>query len=417
MKSQDTGCAKIKVDFNLLLGIWVIEKKGKQVIHKFEKEVGDGKFIIYNALDVPSVLDNKVLDFLMLKSQEQNWQKELSVGSLRQLAKELHITPNNKQINRLKRALDILVNTRIKFVNCFIDTGVLKYFKGRVNTVDIGILSDYGLIPTKGRGNPLTVKVIFNDNFIALCKHSLGYKLIPYAPIQGLRDTAYALYKWAYRWYDSEKGYGERWIGNGQSLVKWYKNELNSIAQYKYPSEILRRLKSAIEQLNKNKEVPFCVRIKEENGNYKIELYRKEKVTLKREIPFDTLPFPVRKAIIKLIETKKKDIKSPYAYARSMSWKELEAYLNKLLILDITEGWEFVKQVLEWGNEFKTFESETLAIEEKKEGESAVVVFEKSRLNKGYLATFFKAFPNLKTFLYPVTDWIRGEKVLQDATI
>ena len=150
MKSQDTGYAKIKVDFNLLLGIWVIEKKGKQVIHKFEKEVGDGKFIIYNALDVPSVLDNKVLDFLMLKSQEQNWQKELSVGSLRQLAKELHITPNIKQINRLKRALDILVNTRIKFVNCFIDTGVLKYFKGRVNTVDIGILSDYGLIPTKG---------------------------------------------------------------------------------------------------------------------------------------------------------------------------------------------------------------------------------------------------------------------------
>ena len=98
-----------------------------------------------------------------------------------------------------------------------------------------------------------------------------------------------------------------------------------------------------------------------------------------------------------------------------MSWKELEAYLNKLLILDITEGWDFVKQVLEWGNEFKTFESETLAIEEKKEGESAVVVFEKSRLNKGYLATFFKAFPNLKTFLYPATDWVRGEKVLESA--
>jgi len=406
--------SKIKIDFNLLMsGTWILEKKGKQIIHKFEKELGEGKVIIYNALDVPSVLDSKILDFLMLKSQEYGWPKELTIGSLRQIASELKITPNNKQFNRIKRAFEILVNTRIRFENCFIDTKVLKFFKGKTKIVNIGILSDYALIPIRGRGNPLAVKVIFNDNFLALCKYSLGYKLISYAPINGLRDTAYALYKWAYRWYDSEKGYGERWIGNGQSLVKWYKNELNSIAQYKYPSEVLRRLKSAIEQLNNNKEVPFWLKIKEENGNYKIELYRKEEVTLKREIPFDTLPSPVRKAIIKLIEMKKKKIKSPYAYARSMSWKELETYLNKLLVLDITGEWDFIKQVLDWGNEFESFVSETLTVEERKDGKYALIIFEKSRLNKGYLATFFKAFPNLKTFLYTATDWVRGEKTLQ----
>jgi len=402
---------RLKIDFNLLIsGTWVIKEKEAELV-LFEKEIKDGRIVITSPWGVPTPKESRLLDCLMLKSQENGWSKFVEFPSIRQLAREAKFSTRNN-CRDLKHALQVLKRTVISFENCFIDTGVLEHFSGLSQIIEIGIIQGFQIREDKKSHK---VKVVFDDNFLALCRHSLGYKLIPYAPIQGLRDTAYALYKWAYRWYDSGKGYGERWIGNGQSLVKWYKNELNSIAQYKYPSEVLRRLKSAIEQLNKNKEVPFCVRIKEENGNYKIELYRKEKVTLKREIPFDTLPFPVRRAIIKLIETRKKDIKSPYAYARSMNWKELEAYLNKLLILDITEGWEFVKQVLEWGNEFKTFESETLTIEERKEGESAVVVFEKSRLNKGYLATFFKAFPNLKTFLYPATDWVRGEKTLQGA--
>ena len=52
--------AKIKVDFNLLQsGTWVLEKKGNQRIHYFEKKIGNGRTIIYNALDVPSPIDSK----------------------------------------------------------------------------------------------------------------------------------------------------------------------------------------------------------------------------------------------------------------------------------------------------------------------------------------------------------------------
>ena len=48
---------KLKVDFNLLQsGTWVLEKKGNQRIHYFEKEVEDGKIIIYNAFDIKSVI-------------------------------------------------------------------------------------------------------------------------------------------------------------------------------------------------------------------------------------------------------------------------------------------------------------------------------------------------------------------------
>jgi len=323
---------KLKVDFNLLMsGTWVLEKKGRQKIHYFEKEVGNGKIVIYNALDVPSPLDSKVLDYLMMESQKEDWAKEVKVGSLRQIARQVGLGVDKRKINRLKMSFEVLVNTRMRFENCFIDTGVLEHFEGEVKVVNIGILSDYALIPARGRGNPITVKVVFDDNFLALCKHSLGYKLIPYAPIKGLRDTAYALYKWAWRWFNNEKGYGERWIGDGKKLVEWYKNELNSTAQYRYPAEVLRRVKSAIEQLNENDQVPFFLLLEQENGSYKIEVYhvyRKEQRT-KRKIPFDDLPKVLREAVIKLIE-RKKHVKDPYALARSLSEKELETYTKKL---------------------------------------------------------------------------------------
>jgi len=226
---------KLKIDFNLLMsGTWVLEKKGNQRIHYFEKEVGDGKIVIYNALDVPSPLDSKLLDYLMLKSQEDEWKQEIVLSSLSQIIKDLGLGKRKQTVERLKKALKILANTRIEFHNCFIDNGVLEHFKeGTWELVSIGILAKYGFEKIKGRGNPLVIKVVFDDDFLALCKHSLGYKLIPYTPINGLRDTAYALYKWAWRWFNTEKGYGERWIGNGKKLVEWYRNELNSTAKYK----------------------------------------------------------------------------------------------------------------------------------------------------------------------------------------
>ena len=415
MSTRDES-VKIKVDFNLLMsGTWVLEKRRRKTIHKFEKELGEGKVIIYNALDVPSVLDSKLLDYLMAKSQEKGWPKELEMGSLRQIALDLKITPNNKQINRIKRGLEILVNTRIRFEDCFIDTGVLEHFKGKIKVVDIGILSDYALIPIKGRGNPLAVKVTFNDNFLALCKYSLGYKLIPYAPINGLRDTAYALYKWAWRWFNAEKGYGERWIGDGKKLVEWYKNELNSTANYKYPSKVLERIRSAIKQLNEHNQVPFVLELHEENGNYKIEIHRKDLCTLKREIPFDRLPKFLRDAAIKLIE-KKKHIKEPYALARSMSWKELEELLKKVLVVPIPEKtWNFIEFSLEnMENEKEKKElQETILSHEKKDNGEVFLTVEKARFKKGNaLYNLLDMFsPNWRTLVHEAVGYLKEEKL------
>ncbi|MEO2069629.1 MAG: hypothetical protein ABGX27_09020 [Desulfurobacteriaceae bacterium] len=390
---------KIKIDFNLLQsGTWVLEKKGNQQIHYFEKKIGEGKIIIYNALDVPSPIDSKILDYLMVRSQEMQWAEEITIPSLRTLAKEIGMGTDKKRLERIRRGLEILVNTRIRFENCFVDNGTLDYIKGGdYEVINIGILTDYTIEKVSKRGQPRQITVWFNKNFISLCKHSLGYKLIPYAPIQGLRDTAYALYKWAYRWYDSSKGYGERWIGSGKALVDWYKNELNSVAQYKYPSEVLRRIKVAIKQLNENPKVPFGLNLKEENGNYKIELYRKEGVILKtkREILFDKLPRALREAIIKLIE-KKKHIKDSYALARSMSLKELEILLKKLVVIQLPKStWEMIETLY---SDIRDFEPEDVKkskievieapIGKEVKGEFVYLVVEKEKLNEKH--SFYK---------------------------
>ena len=409
---------KIKFDFNLLMsGTWVLDNREEGQIFKFEKEVGEGKIIIYNPVDVPSPKDSKLLDYLMLKSQEQDWSDTITLPTLSQICKDLNIPKSKKTVERLKKSFEILSLTRIQFHNCFIDNGILEHFEeGQWQIISIGIINDYGFLPVKGRGNPVQVKVIFDRNFISVCRHSLGYKLIPYAPIQGLRDTAYALYKWAWRWFNSEKGYGERWIGNGKKLVEWYRNELNSTANYKYPSKVLERVNSAIEQLNKNKEVPFSLKLKQEDGIYKIEIYRKDPSSLKREIPFDKLPKFLRDAVIKLIE-RKEHIKEPYALARSMSWRELEDCLKKLVVLYIPEDtWKFLEfSIQQSKNEKeKTELLQTILYHDKNGKGDVFIVAEKSKLKKTNALYKLLDFisPNWRTFIHDAVGYLEERKIL-----
>jgi len=415
---NSTKNIRLKVDFNLLQsGTWVLEKKGNQRIHYFEKELENGKIVIYNALDVPSPFDSKVLDYLMKVSQENDWSQEIVIPTITQILKDLGIGKRKQTVDRVKKSLKILKNTHIEFHNCFIDNGVLEHFKqGNWELISIGILAKYGFTRSKGRGNPLSIKVVFDDDFISLCRYSLGYKLIPYAPIQGLRDTAYAIYKWAWRWFNSETGYGERWIGNGQSLVRWYKNELNATGNYKYPSEVLRRVNSAIEQLNKNKEVPFSLKLKQEDGIYKIEIYRKDPHTLKREIPFDKLPKFLRKAVIKLIE-RKKYIKEPYALARSMSWKELEEFFKKVVVIVVPEDtWDFLEfSIRQTQNEKEKIELlQTILSHEKNEKGEVFIAVEKSRLKKTNALYKLLDFisPNWRTFVHDAVGYLEEREIL-----
>ena len=398
---------KIKIDFNLLMsGTWVLERKGKRKIHKFEKKLGKGKVIIYNALDVPSPLDSKVLDFLMVKAQENDWKKEIEIRSLRRIAKEVGLGVDKRRLNRLKRSFKILANTRIEFRNCFLDTGVLDHFEGEFEEIDIGIISDFSFKKIKARGNPVSVKVIFNDNFLALCKNSLGYKLIPFTPVKGLRDTAYALYKWAWRWFSVEKGYGERWIGNGRKLVEWYKNELNSTANYRYPSKVIERISSAIEQLNKNWQVPFYLVLKKEWGNYKIEIIqRSEMNVLEKSSCLRELPFFLKKAVFKSFHFDDKSL-----VLDDTQSKEVEKILSDIKIVELPmKTWEFLQfsiENLQEENEKKEILDSILSFEER-DTKVSVAVRSSALEEHGVLHRFLSyLIPDWKIHVCDALDYV-----------
>ena len=81
---------KLKIDFNLLQsGTWVLDNREGETIHYFEKKVGNGKIVIYNAIDVPSPKDSKVLDYLMKVSQEKDWSQEIILPSISKALKDL----------------------------------------------------------------------------------------------------------------------------------------------------------------------------------------------------------------------------------------------------------------------------------------------------------------------------------------
>jgi len=378
---------KIKIDFNLLQsGTWVLERKGKRKIHKFEKRVGDGKIVIYNALEVPSPKDSKVLDFLIRLSQENDWSEEVMLPSLSEALRELRVKKSKNSVEQFLHSLDVLVNTRIEFHNCFIDSGILKHFgSGNWKKISIGILSDYGLVGSYKRGKPIKLKVVFNPNFITLCKYSLGYKLIPYAPIQGLRDTAYALYKWAYRWYDSAKGYGERWIGNGKSLVDWYRNELNSAAKYKYPSEVIRRLKSALSQLNAHPQVPFYITLAKRGEGYKLEICKKKG----NESFWERIPLYLREAVCEFLK-RNRGIQNVNFFVHSLTEEELKVILERLVIIFLPrDAWDILAFSLASNrSEEKDFKDSILFITEEAEESSRVaLVIEEVNLRKKKIIT------------------------------
>ena len=401
---------KIKIDFNLLMsGTWVLEKKGKQKIHKFEKKLGNGKVVIYNALDVPSPLDSKVLDFLMVKAQENDWEKEIEIRSLRKIAKEVGLGIDKRRLNRFKRSFKILANTRIEFRNCFIDTGVLEHFDGEFEEIDIGIISDFSFKRVKARGNPVAVKVVFNDNFLALCKNSLGYKLIPFTPVKGLRDTAYALYKWAWRWFNVEKGYGERWIGNGHRLVEWYKNELNSTANYRYPSKVIERISSAIEQLNKNWQVPFYLSLKKEEDNYKIEIIQRSGMeVLESSSCFKKLPLFLKKVILKVFDH---NDSLPISCDSLIVNSGLRDILREIVIIDLPlKTWEFLQFSIEnlQNTDEKKEIMETL-LSYSKEGQKVYVAVRSSDLKEGNaLCKFLNyLFPQWESYSRNALDYLK----------
>ena len=303
------------------------EKEGLlKGLYTFKKKIPTGEVYICNGAEFPNSDAVDLLLYLIIKLENNNWERKLIIKSVRQLLKEVFGVDTSKfWIEKLRRLLIIWKNHSFYFPGSFVWEGenIETYF---------GVIEDFE-IDRPGKGKPARVKITFNEKFIEICRNTTWYRRPPWAEIKKLRkEVAKRLYMLALEYKPAEKS--KEWkIYIDNNLRDWYRNALNSLANPKYlkPYYVLERLKRAIEEINEKTNLRMELQQTEE-GNYCIAV---EEVSLpgaeKIEIPFDKLPDEDKAILVAYVETvaKEKKIKNVWGFLRSMTTRQVKLWLNR----------------------------------------------------------------------------------------
>ena len=329
-----------KIDHNISLAgllltdadtlIHKLEREGKGLLrglYVFRKRIPSGEVCICNGAEFPNSDAVDLLLYLIVKLEENNWERKLVFKSMRKLLREIYGEESfgKSWIERLKRLLVIWKNHSFYFPGSFLWQGekVEAYF---------GVIDDFK-IKSQGRGKPSRIEITFNEDFIEICKNTDWYRRPPWLEIKKLRkETAKSLYLLALDFRPNEKIKGWKiYIDN--NLKRWYRNALNSLASPKHlrPSIILKRLKGAIEEINEKTNLRMELQ-KTEEGNYCILVEEVAPAgTEALKIPFDKLSSEDKALLISYVEivAEEKKIKNIWGFLRSMTSRQLKIWLNR----------------------------------------------------------------------------------------
>jgi hypothetical protein len=249
------------------------------------------------------------------------------VKSIRELIREIYgiRTGGKAWAERIRRSLVIWSNHKYYFPKSF-------FWHGQLIETFFGVIDDWE-IKTQGRGKAARIEIVFNEKFLEICKNTDWYRRPPWKEVKKLRkEIAKRLYILALEYKPDEET--KNWkIYIDHDLKYWYRNTLNSLANPEHlrPSRILERLEKAIEEINKKTNLRMELQQTEE-GNYCIivgEIAVSGAETI--EIPFDKLPAEDKAILIAYLEAvaKEKKIKNIWGFLRSMTFREVESWLQK----------------------------------------------------------------------------------------
>lgn len=333
------GEHKPKVDHNITLaGLLVadadklstkLERETQGILKGlfvFEKKIPSGKVCICNGVEFPNSDAVDLLLYLLMYLEKNNWEREIEFPTIKQLLNEAFgVNPSKFWTDKLRRLLVIWSNQSYYFPKSFIWNGKKTevYFK----------VIDAFKIDSPGKGKPAKVRIVFNEDFINICKNTTWYRRPNWEEIKKLRkEIAKSLYILAINYKPSERA--KSWkIYMDKDLKAWYRNALNSLANPKYlkPYYILKRLNGAIEEINE--KTNLRMELKETpQGNYCIDIKeRAPSGTCKLELPFDNLPEESKALLIAYLSANsgKRKINNIEGFLRSLSSKELKSYLKE----------------------------------------------------------------------------------------
>ena len=304
------------------------EEKGLlKGLYVFRKKIPTGEVCICNGAEFPNAEAVDLLLYLLVRLEENNWNKELTFRSLRELVKGVYEVENigKTRTEQVKRGLVIWKNHSFYFPKSFV-------WEGKLIEIYFGVIEKFR-IETQGRGKPAKVTIVFDEEFINICKNSQWYRRPAWKEIRKLRkEIAKRLYMLAleYRPTEDTKEWG---IYINSNLKDWYRNALNSLANPKYlkPYYVLKRLKGAIEEINEKTNLQMEFQQTKE-GNYCIVVKETAPPGIEKvEIPFDKLTPEEKAVLVAYLESvaKKKKIENIWGFLRSMSTRRLKYWLKK----------------------------------------------------------------------------------------
>jgi len=303
------------------------EKKGLlKGLYVFKKKIPTGEVYICNGAEFPNSDAVDLLLYLIIRLEDNNWERKLTFNSIRQVLREVFDTGASKfWIEKLERLLIVWKNHSFYFPDSFI-------WKGKLTKAYFGVIENF-LIEPQGRGRPAKVEIIFDDKFLEICKNTNWYRRPSWTEIKKLRkEIAKRLYILALEYKPSEKS--QEWrIYINSNLKDWYRNTLNSLADPKHlrPSIIKKRLERAMEEINE--KTNFRMELQQtEEGNYCITVREVAPAGAEvLEIPFDRLNDDEKALLIAYLEAvaEEKKIQNIWGFLRSMTNRQIKTWLKK----------------------------------------------------------------------------------------
>ena len=303
------------------------EKEGLlKGLYVFKKKIPTGEVYICNGAEFPNAEAVDLLLYLIIKLEDNNWERKLNFKGIRQILREaFEVGASKFWIKKLERLLVIWKNHSFYFPGNFI-------WEGKPTKAYFGVIDDF-LIEPQGKGKPAKVKIVFNEKFTEICRNTTWYRRPPWVEIKKLRkEVAKRLYMLALEYKPAEKS--QEWkIYIDSNLKEWYRNALNSLADPKHlrPSIIMKRLKGAIKEINEKTNLRMELQQTEE-GNYCIVVEEVAPAGSEvLEIPFDRLSEEEKALLVAYVEAvaEEKKIKNVWGFLRSMSTRQVRLWLNK----------------------------------------------------------------------------------------
>lgn len=232
----------IKTDINFLeWPNWMVNRRSVQ--KKFVIEKQHGRYEIFSALGFPKHFDKVVVYFLLYKLGKETAFEEYSIHSTRyEIAKNI-FGGSHFSANAYDRIMDALLRWKaitIKFKGVF-------YEGDRYTIRAFSIIDEFVLDPSSGQ---LTVK--FSEAYVKQLKETQFYRYIDFEQFKKLhRDLSARLYEILVKNFKDRK----TWPIGIELLAEKLTLEKHAGTDRYYPSEILRKIKPALNEINKKTDL------------------------------------------------------------------------------------------------------------------------------------------------------------------